>query len=176
MRASSANSDGDPSRRAPAAPGERVAPTGVVMQRDYKDRNEEALSARQQTTDQSAGHGVFDQTNLVLDQLNRLGSWLSSTSDNLLDGRWRAMTGHRGAGHPEVRSERALTSRICEPEEHGRGQGGMLREHDRTSTCSSDSTRPGGGGEGARMSTTSSRQRGWIFDSTSSSTTTKDGQ
>ena len=150
-----------------------IAPMNRIMQRDGAAENYEVLPVQVQATGQGLDHHLREQTDLMLSRLEHVGSWLSSTltSNNLLGGNWRATTGRRDAEHQEARSIRTATSRGRTPVEHGQSQGGMLQERSRTSTRSSESTRTATNGEGARMSTAPSCQRGRAPNLTSSSTT-----
>ena len=156
-----------------------VAPAAVVaeqvarMQRDDAAKNYKVLPVQMQVTGQGLGQHLSEQTNFFLNRLGVFSSWWRSPLkiNYLSNGEMPMVTRHQGAEHREARSTRTSTSREDLPVEHGQCQGGMLQEHSRTSTRSSDSTRTATDGEGARMSTAPSRQWGRASNLTSSSTT-----
>jgi hypothetical protein len=150
-----------------------LAPTGEMMQRDDAAAQGETLLAQALATGRELNHHLVEQTNLLLDQLGDLGGWWRSsfTTNYLSNDRLHEVARHYGADGREARSTRTALFRECGLQEHGLSQGGTLREHSRTSTCSSESTRPSTAGEGATMSSGSLRQQERAPNSTCSNTT-----
>ena len=150
-----------------------LAPTNRIMQRDDAAKNYEVLPVQMQATGQGLGHHLCEQTNLFLNRLGDLSGWWRSafTINYLSNDKPPVVTRHYGVDEWEARSTRTALFRECGLQEHGLGQGGMLREHSRTSTCSSESTRLSTAGEGATTSSGSLRQQERAPDSTCSNTT-----
>ena len=107
------------------------------MQRDGAAGNHEVLQVQTQATGQGLGHHLREQTNLFLNRLGDLSGWWRSafTTNYLSNDKLPVVTRHYGVDEREARSTRTVSSRGCVLQEHGRGQGGTLREHSRTSTC-----------------------------------------